>query len=75
MAKDKAVMERPDLEEMVGFIHAIADEGSPKGLRVICQINRLLSQSWPDIVHDTIDGTLDAAEMTLLAKDIDTEIL
>lgn len=68
-------MERPDLNEVIGCIRALADEGSAKSLRTVCLINRYLLQDWPNSLHDCFSSLLDDAEAAISTKDIDTEIL
>lgn len=77
MAKERP-MERPDLDELVGAIRALADEGGAYSLQVLCLVNRLLMETWePEAIDDvevTLDCYADAKELAVNRGDIDTEI-
>lgn len=76
MAKERP-MERPDLDEMVGAMRALADEGSAYSLQILCVVNRLLMDTWDSEAIDDVETTLElhaeAAE-AVNQPDIDTEI-
>lgn len=76
-ARERA-LERPDINEMVGDIHVLADENTVSSLRALSIINRLLQLKDPDIWEE-IELNLAIAEEEMekgdrSQADIDTEI-
>ena len=63
MAKER-VIERPNLDEMVGAIHVLADEGSPTSLQTLCLLDRLLRvQLGNGKAYQIVEDAVTEAEM------------